>query len=132
MREPLDLDKLLASWPRERRILFCDEAGNAPPIGMTALLPLGVSSWVTTVWIVVMVLVWSVGESLPAVLFTTTPITTAVPLASGGGVAPLSVPLTVPWPVKLPIVACECGAVPEGRRMPLHQRYFHLLHLLLF
>ena len=32
MRAPLDLDKLLAAWPAERRILFCDEAGEAPPI----------------------------------------------------------------------------------------------------
>lgn len=32
IREPLNLDRLLASWPRERRILFCDEAGDAQPI----------------------------------------------------------------------------------------------------
>jgi 16S rRNA (uracil1498-N3)-methyltransferase len=32
IREPLDLDKLLASWPYERKLLFCDEAGDAPPI----------------------------------------------------------------------------------------------------
>ena len=32
VRAPLDLDKLLASWPRERKLLFCDEAGDAPPI----------------------------------------------------------------------------------------------------
>jgi 16S rRNA (uracil1498-N3)-methyltransferase len=25
-------EKLLANWPKERRILFCDEAGEAPPI----------------------------------------------------------------------------------------------------
>ena len=31
-REPLSFDKLLASWPRERRLVFCDE-GGAPPIG---------------------------------------------------------------------------------------------------
>jgi 16S rRNA (uracil1498-N3)-methyltransferase len=31
-REPLSFEKLLAAWPRERRILFCDEAGDAPPI----------------------------------------------------------------------------------------------------
>ena len=29
---PQTLDKLLASWPRERRIVFCDEGGDAPPI----------------------------------------------------------------------------------------------------
>jgi 16S rRNA (uracil1498-N3)-methyltransferase len=38
IREPMNLEKLLASWPRERRILFCDEAGEAPPI-FDALLP---------------------------------------------------------------------------------------------
>ena len=35
IREPLAFEKLLAAWPRERRILFCDEAGAAgdvPPI----------------------------------------------------------------------------------------------------
>jgi len=32
IREPCDLDKLIAAWPRERRLLFCDEAGNAPSI----------------------------------------------------------------------------------------------------
>ncbi len=32
IREPLAFEKLLAAWPRERRILFCDEAGEAPPI----------------------------------------------------------------------------------------------------
>ena len=32
VHEPLDLDKLLASWPRERKLLFCDEAGDAEPI----------------------------------------------------------------------------------------------------
>lgn len=32
IREPVDLEKLLRQWPAERRILFCDEAGDAPPI----------------------------------------------------------------------------------------------------
>lgn len=31
IREPVELPRLLESWPRERRLLFCDEAG-APPI----------------------------------------------------------------------------------------------------
>ncbi len=31
VRAPLAFDKLLETWPRERRILFCDEAGEAPP-----------------------------------------------------------------------------------------------------
>ena len=39
IREPVDLEKLLASWPAERRILFCDEAGEAPPIADALLLP---------------------------------------------------------------------------------------------
>ena len=38
VRGAIDLEKLLASWPKERRVLFCDEAGatatawRAPPI----------------------------------------------------------------------------------------------------
>jgi 16S rRNA (uracil1498-N3)-methyltransferase len=31
-RQPMTLDKLLESWPSERRLIFCDEAGDAPPI----------------------------------------------------------------------------------------------------
>jgi 16S rRNA (uracil1498-N3)-methyltransferase len=32
IREPVALEKLLANWPRERKLLFCDEAGDAPTI----------------------------------------------------------------------------------------------------
>jgi 16S rRNA (uracil1498-N3)-methyltransferase len=32
MRAPLSLDKLLATWPKERRLIFCDEGGAVPPI----------------------------------------------------------------------------------------------------
>jgi 16S rRNA (uracil1498-N3)-methyltransferase len=32
IREPVSLEKLLAAWPRERRIVFCDEGGDAMPI----------------------------------------------------------------------------------------------------
>lgn len=32
IREPLAFDKLLAQWPSERRILFCDEGGDCLPI----------------------------------------------------------------------------------------------------
>jgi 16S rRNA (uracil1498-N3)-methyltransferase len=32
IREPVTLEKLLASWPRERRLFFCDEGGEAKPI----------------------------------------------------------------------------------------------------
>lgn len=32
VREPLAFDRLLASWPADRRILFCDEAGESPPV----------------------------------------------------------------------------------------------------
>lgn len=31
-REPLPLEKLLAKWPADRKLLFCDEAGDAPTI----------------------------------------------------------------------------------------------------
>jgi 16S rRNA (uracil1498-N3)-methyltransferase len=34
-REPVSLERLLANWPSERRLLFCDEAGEAPPIAET-------------------------------------------------------------------------------------------------
>jgi 16S rRNA (uracil1498-N3)-methyltransferase len=30
--EPLKLDRLIADWPEGRRLLFCDEAGDAKPI----------------------------------------------------------------------------------------------------
>jgi 16S rRNA (uracil1498-N3)-methyltransferase len=32
IREPVTLDKLLKDWPQERRIIFCDEGGDAKPI----------------------------------------------------------------------------------------------------
>jgi 16S rRNA (uracil1498-N3)-methyltransferase len=32
IREALSLDRLLASWPKERRLLFCDEGGDAKPL----------------------------------------------------------------------------------------------------
>ncbi|MSP94189.1 MAG: 16S rRNA (uracil(1498)-N(3))-methyltransferase [Alphaproteobacteria bacterium] len=32
IREPRDLDALLGAWPKERRLIFCDEGGNAAPI----------------------------------------------------------------------------------------------------
>jgi 16S rRNA (uracil1498-N3)-methyltransferase len=32
VREPTDLDRLLAAWPSERKLLFCDEGGDARPI----------------------------------------------------------------------------------------------------
>jgi 16S rRNA (uracil1498-N3)-methyltransferase len=35
VREPLPLEELLVSWPAQRRLLFCDEAGEAPSIGET-------------------------------------------------------------------------------------------------
>jgi 16S rRNA (uracil1498-N3)-methyltransferase len=31
-REPLTFDKLLAAWPQERRLFFCDEGGDARPL----------------------------------------------------------------------------------------------------
>jgi 16S rRNA (uracil1498-N3)-methyltransferase len=44
VREPVSLDKLLANWPQERRILFCDEAGDAAPIAK-ALANFKYTSW---------------------------------------------------------------------------------------
>lgn len=35
-RQPLSLEGLLSSWPKERRLIFCDEGGAATPIA-TAL-----------------------------------------------------------------------------------------------
>jgi 16S rRNA (uracil1498-N3)-methyltransferase len=32
IREPLELNALIKSWPKNRRIVFCDEAGDATPI----------------------------------------------------------------------------------------------------
>ena len=32
IREPIDLSALLAAWPKDRRLIFCDEAGDAEPI----------------------------------------------------------------------------------------------------
>jgi 16S rRNA (uracil1498-N3)-methyltransferase len=32
VREPLELEQLLKSWPSERQLLFCDERGEAPAI----------------------------------------------------------------------------------------------------
>lgn len=44
VREPMLLEKLLAHWPAERRLLFCDEAGEAPPIA-EALPAAGAGPW---------------------------------------------------------------------------------------
>ena len=38
IHEPVKLEKLIAGWPAGRRLLFCDEAGDAQPI-LQALLP---------------------------------------------------------------------------------------------
>ncbi len=38
-REALTLEKVLASWPKDRTLIFCDEAGNAPML-IDALLDL--------------------------------------------------------------------------------------------
>jgi 16S rRNA (uracil1498-N3)-methyltransferase len=32
IREPVGLESLLRSWPKDRRIIFCDEGGDASPI----------------------------------------------------------------------------------------------------
>src|SRR6185312_12847325 len=36
IRKAMDLDKLLAFWPRERRLYFCDEGGDAKPLAEAA------------------------------------------------------------------------------------------------
>jgi 16S rRNA (uracil1498-N3)-methyltransferase len=40
-RAPLDLSKLLSQWPRERNLLFCDEAGAPPVLAALAIAPKG-------------------------------------------------------------------------------------------
>ena len=35
VREGVAFDKLLASWPKERRLFFCDEGGDAQPLADT-------------------------------------------------------------------------------------------------
>lgn len=37
VREPLDLGKLLDTWPGGRRLMMCDETGGGPPIGEALL-----------------------------------------------------------------------------------------------
>jgi len=44
VREPMDLENLLGKWPRDRKLLFCDEAGEAPSIA-AALRGQLASSW---------------------------------------------------------------------------------------
>ena len=36
IREAMGLDKLLASWPKTRRLYFCDEGGDAKPLADVA------------------------------------------------------------------------------------------------
>jgi 16S rRNA (uracil1498-N3)-methyltransferase len=36
IREAISLEKLLAAWPKERRLFFCDEAGDAEPLAKAA------------------------------------------------------------------------------------------------
>ncbi len=36
VRAPVAFDKMLASWPKERRIFFCDEGGDAKPLAQAA------------------------------------------------------------------------------------------------
>jgi 16S rRNA (uracil1498-N3)-methyltransferase len=39
---PIDLSKVFANWPTERRLMFCDEAGDAPPaVAALAKMPRG-------------------------------------------------------------------------------------------
>jgi 16S rRNA (uracil1498-N3)-methyltransferase len=36
IRKAVALDKLLAAWPKERRLFFCDEGGDAKPLAEAA------------------------------------------------------------------------------------------------
>jgi 16S rRNA (uracil1498-N3)-methyltransferase len=45
LREPLGLDALLQSWPAGRRLLFCDEAGDAAPIAEALEQNRGGEAW---------------------------------------------------------------------------------------
>ena len=42
--EPIKLDRLIAEWPVERRLMFCDETMRAP-MGIAALSDAGVGPW---------------------------------------------------------------------------------------
>jgi 16S rRNA (uracil1498-N3)-methyltransferase len=44
VREPVDLSALISNWPSDRHLLFCDEAGEAPPIA-NALSSSAQTSW---------------------------------------------------------------------------------------
>ena len=45
VREPLDLDALLKSWPVSRRLIFCDEGGDAAPIAAALEHARGDAAW---------------------------------------------------------------------------------------
>lgn len=38
VRMPVGLPELLSNWPKDRRLVFCDEGGNAPPIAEALLV----------------------------------------------------------------------------------------------
>lgn len=42
--EPVDLDKLIAGWNGDRRLMYCDEAGEAPP-AVKALATMSKGAW---------------------------------------------------------------------------------------
>jgi 16S rRNA (uracil1498-N3)-methyltransferase len=45
IREPVPLEALLKSWPKDRRIVFCDEGGGAAPIGEVLAGAEGDAAW---------------------------------------------------------------------------------------
>ena len=47
IHEATDLDKLLASWPKERRLYFCDEGGDARPLAEAARGASGLAAIIT-------------------------------------------------------------------------------------
>jgi len=48
IREAINFDKLLASWPKERRLLFCDEGGDAKALTQAARESRGGSAAILT------------------------------------------------------------------------------------
>jgi 16S rRNA (uracil1498-N3)-methyltransferase len=48
IRDPVSLDRLLADWPPDRELMFCDEAGEAPSIADALRKPRGAPQAVLT------------------------------------------------------------------------------------
>ena len=88
--EPRPLDDLLADWPDERRLLFCDESGEAPPLAEV------LTGRTDTAGKVLDDMGQLVGDVLEGIL--------------GGGPAP---PSERPWAI---LIGPEGGFAPEERK----------------